>query len=102
MKVRPRKVGERRDAARYVLEIVVRDRSGREHENMSANSARLLLEHLNGIDPEAAQHLLDQANEDYDMANEFGKLGYYPSKQEEQKEAVGEGGDDMDDTVIED
>lgn len=71
MEFRPRKVREKRDAARYVLEVVERDKAGEVKREMGAVNARRLLAVLNGIDMATAQELLDKANKEWGMAHGY-------------------------------
>ena len=49
MQVKPLKVRERGDAARYILRVVVTDKVGCERDDMGATNARGLLAVLNGV-----------------------------------------------------
>ncbi len=67
MRFKPRKVGERRDAANYTIEVVMTDTLGRERGSIKAWQARRWLAQMNRISPNQAQALLDQADEAYEI-----------------------------------
>jgi hypothetical protein len=103
VQVKPLKVRERGDAARYILRVVVTDKAGCERDDMGATNARGLLAALNGVSLAAAQLLLDRANDDYDEARKNRETGVYPDRQEGQRKVEGDKEDEeADDTLIED
>jgi hypothetical protein len=86
MSCKPRKIGERMDAARYVIQVVVEDVFGGDCRIFNARSARELLARMNGISLEAAQVLLDQANQEYDEAQLIRRRKRSPSGSQSNKE----------------